>query len=305
MFRLPAHCRFAAAAALAAGMLAWAALVGGCAGPPVVLHNFKVSDGAYTFAGHQLQWVAATPDIGDIATAPVAIVIEGDGGACQAHDPRAWRSFVQKFAGNFTLVRPVTVVNRLCDTPAFGRLDFSHRLRELAAIVQSVRAAFGKRPVVLVGHSAGAALAVLHANANPGQIAAVVNLSGGLDALDDVMRALCKTDACRSEAEAWMARTRLNKAVDEPDKVRSPKFFAQLLDLPVFEAWNKYQGPLLLLHGDHDSAVPASLVRASLQKLPLRANMTVRIESTWGHDILYKRDSWVQIDAWIKSMKFP
>lgn len=297
MFPLASYCRSAWVAAACC-----AAFAVGCAGPPVVLHNFKVSDGAYTFAGHQLQWVAATPDIAEAATAPVAIVLEGDGGGCQEYDARQWRSFVQKFAGNFTLVRPVTVVNRLCDTPAFGRLDFSHRQRELSAIVQSVRAAFGKRPLVLIGHSAGAALAVLHANANPGQIAAVINLSGGLDALDDVMRSLCKNDPCRKDTDAWIARMRLNKTVEEPDKVRSPKFFAQMLDLPVFEAWSKYQGPLLLLHGEHDPAVPVSLVRASLQKLPIRPNRTVRIESTWGHDILYKRDAWVQIDAWLKTL---
>ena len=291
-------------ARLAPALVVLAALAS-CAGPPVVLHNMAVSEGAYSFAGHQLQWIAATPDIGELDKVPVAVMLEGDGAGCQEFDARRWRTFVTKYAGNFTLVRPVTAINRLCDTPAFGRLDFSHRQRELVAIMQSVRAAFGKRPLVLIGHSAGAALAVLHANAHPGQIAGVVNLSGGIDALDDVKRGLCKNDACRAEADAWMARMRLNKHVDEPDKVRSPKFFAQMLDLPVAEAWLKYQGPLLLLHGEHDNAVPIALVRASLQRIPLRPNLTVRLEPTWGHAILYKRDTWIQIDAWLRQTKLP
>ena len=282
-------------------LLALVALGLACGGPPVILAKMTVNDGQFTFAGHPSQWIAASPAIDDLDKAPVAILVEGDGGACQSFDSKRWRRFLTKFTGNFTLVRPVTVVNRLCDTPAFGRLDFMHRQRELAALIISVRAAFPGRPLVLIGHSAGAGLAVLHAVAQPGQVAAIVNLSGGLDPLDVVLRALCKTDVCRADTDAFIAKMRLNKTSDEPDKVRSGRFFAQLMELPLAEAWTKYQGPLLVLHGEHDPSVPVALVRSSLSRLPVRSNLTTRIEATWGHDILFKRDAWVQIDSWLRA----
>ena len=258
----------------------------------------EISRIPYEFAGHDLDLSAATPN-GDARHLPIVLLLEGDGGGCQAYSPKLWQRYLQRMTGHYTLVRPRNLVNQLCDTPAWGRLDFLHRQAELVVQIAALRRVWPDRPLVLLGHSAGAHLAMLYAAEKPSEIAAIINLSGGVDALDQVLLALYPDGIGRRKVVDWIRRMRANRHSDEPDETRSAKFFAQMLDLPVGPLWRAYPGPLLVLHGGRDDAVPAGLVRTGLAQLAKRPNLRARIEPVWDHDLLYRTAVYAEIDGWL------
>lgn len=285
---------------IATGLTA-TALVVGCSGARLIDTPLETTRIPYQFAGHDLDLHTATPS-GMTLQSPILLLLEGDGGGCQAYSPKLWQRYLQRMTGHYTLVRPRNLVNAMCETPAWGRLDFLHRQAELAVQVAALRRVWPDRPLVLLGHSAGAHLAMLYAADHPSEIAAIVNLSGGMDALDQVILALYPDGMARRRAVAWIQRMRANRTSDEPGDSRSPKFFAQMLDLPVGPLWRAYKGPLLLLHGGRDDAVPASLVRKGMAELAKRANLRARIEPAWDHDLLYRTAVYAEIDAWLADL---
>jgi pimeloyl-ACP methyl ester carboxylesterase len=270
----------------------------GCSGARLLDTPLQTSSIPYHFAGHDLDMHTASPS-GDARRLPILLLLEGDGGGCQAFSPKLWQRYLRRMTGHYTLVRPRNLVNAVCETPAWGRLDFLHRLAELSAQVAALRQVWPDRPLVLLGHSAGAHLAMLYAADHPKEIAGIINLSGGVDALDLVISALYPNGIGHRKAAAWTQRMRANRSSDEPDDTRSPKFFAQMLDLPVGPLWRGYRGPLLLLHGERDEAVPASLVRKGIAELPKRANLRARIDPAWDHDLLYRTQVYAEIDRWL------
>lgn len=276
-------------------------VVGGCSGARLLDTPLETTRIPYQFAGHELDLHTATP-IGEATHSPILLLLEGDGGGCQAFAPKLWQRYLQRMTGHYTLVRPRNLVNAVCETAAWGRLDFLHRLAELSAQVAALRRVWPARPLVLLGHSAGAHLAVLYAADHPNDIAGIINLSGGVDALDQVILALYPDGIGRRKAVAWIQRMRANRSSDDPGDARSPRFFAQMLDLPVGPLWRAYQGPLLLLHGERDEAVPAGLVRKGMTELPKRANLRARIEPAWDHDLLYRTQVYAEIDGWLAEL---
>lgn len=277
------------------------ALFVGCSGARLIDTPLETTRIPYQFAGHTLELYTATPS-GDAQRLPILLLLEGDGGGCQAYSPKLWQRYLQRMTGHYTLVRPRNLVNAMCETPAWGRLDFLHRRAELAVQVAALRQVWPARPLVLLGHSAGAHLAMLYAADEPDEIAAIVNLSGGVDALDQVILALYPQGMARRRAVDWIERMRANRTSDEPGDSRSPRFFAQMLDLPVGPLWRAYSGPLLLLHGERDDAVPASLVRKGMAELAKRPNLQARIEPAWDHDLLYRTAVYAEIDAWLTAV---
>lgn len=277
------------------------ALVVGCSSARLIDTPLETTWIPYQFSGHDLDLHTATP-IGMTAQSPILLLLEGDGAGCQAYSPKLWQRYLQRMTGHYTLVRPRNLVNALCETPAWGRLDFLHRQMELAAQVAALRQLWPSRPLVLLGHSAGAHLAMLYTAEHPGEIAGIINLSGGVDALDQVILALYPDGIGHRKAVEWIQRMRANRSSDDPGDARSPRFFAQMLDLPVGPLWRAYRGPLLLLHGERDEAVPASLVRKGMTELPKRANLRARVEPAWDHDLLYRTQVYAEIDAWLAEL---
>lgn len=74
-----------------------------------------------------------------------------------------------------------------------------------------------------------------------------------------------------------------------------------MLDLAVGSLWRSFQGPPLL-HGDRDTAVSASPVRQRLRRVPARANLRVRIDAAWDHDLVYRTPIDAEADEWLAAV---
>ncbi|MBX7096237.1 MAG: alpha/beta fold hydrolase [Myxococcaceae bacterium] len=235
--------------------------------------------------------------------APVVVFFEGDGSRCQEWSPRFWRRFVTRETGQFVFVRPVEPRNLACGTPAFAGMDFESRLVPLTALLRELRSEAPERPLVILGQSAGAHLAMLLSNTSPELIDGVANLGGGIDSLQDVLRTLAAqgTDQDLQDFETLKATLERNDDPGAPMWQRSRAFWHQLFFTDVKPLWRAYQGPLFLAHGEQDSSsVPFSLVQASVDATHLdRApNVTYVTFPDLGHDLL-KPEVMAAIDAWL------
>jgi pimeloyl-ACP methyl ester carboxylesterase len=159
-----------------------------CGGTNLRGHDVQLTEVPYVFRGQRLALQIGTPSVPVAADLPLALFIEGDGGQCQDYRPGLWRRFLLRFTGNFELVRPRGFVNVTCDTAAWRTLDFHARISELAVEVAVLKARFPGRKLYLVGHSAGAHVAILYTLVHANDVAGIVNLGGGLQELSVVLR---------------------------------------------------------------------------------------------------------------------
>lgn len=299
-------------------LVAFAALLSGCASN-MLGRSVHVEGGDYTFKDEALSYLEATsvkdasadankrPD--DYKTWPVAVFIEGDGSDCQKYSLAGWDKFVRRYAGDYVLVRANTLVNSVCGTDKFQKLDFLTRLDELGVLLTAVKRSHENQKIVLIGHSAGATLAVMYANAHPGEIAGIVNLGGGLDPLERVIKQAerekgLNPEALR-EAEATIDQAvETSKSGGNPDKPmwgRTEKFWGQMFSVEVKEEWLKTELPVLVVHGDADVVVPYTLMAKNRRELKRKGktNFVLDTEHGMNHD-LFNDSVFLTVNGWIQ-----
>lgn len=207
---------------------------------------------------------------------PTLLLVHGTGAATHS-----WRGLAPVLAEHFTVVAPDLPGHGFTDAPARARLSLPGMARSL----QTLLWALDQKPVVAVGHSAGAA--ILARMCLDGQIAphALVGLNAALLPLSGVagqmFSPLAKLMAGLPVLPALFAwRTRDRRVVDrllaqtgsriEPEGV---DLYARVMQLPGHPAaalgmmaqWElqplvadlpQLKVPLLLLAGDNDRTVP-------------------------------------------------
>lgn len=286
----------------------------GCA-----IHNqfgrpIRIERHRYASQGEQLEYLVGVGGDADLRE-PIAVLLEGDGSRCQEYRESLWRRFLTRHTGRFLLVRPRTFVNTVCGTARFARADFIHRLAELADLLAEVELAYPRRPVFLIGHSAGAHLAIMYASAHPGAIAGIVDLGGGTWPLADLLPEIAREKARRGRLtsselteqldgiETLLARVRTNPNSLEPMWGRTVRFWYQMFFSQVRELWAATPVPVLILHGSEDlDSVPVSAVLKSREEFQAAGKASVRFVflDGEGHDLLNAK-AFALIDAWIAS----
>ncbi len=288
--------RFLLAASL--GLTAFPSL--GCATKNRLNQEIRLEHAAATSDGVPAWWAAVPPvDAG----APLVIFVEGDGGNCQSFSEGLWTRFVTRFAGRFVLVRPHWRVNSLCeDRERWALLDFRHRIAELETVVPALRRAFPGRPVIVLGHSAGAHVARAYAEAHPDDVAGLINLSGGYDDLSGVLRDIAEEDPARAPAiEGFVLEVR-GMPPQAPIWDRTALFWQEMLGSGVRTLWSSYRKPCLALHGmKDDTSVPYRGVRKDADEVEAAGGSCrlVVLEDA-GHDTLDEA-TFQLIDGWLEA----
>lgn len=284
----------------------------GCAATNPFGREVQVERGTYSSQGERLDYLVGIP-AGVADKAPVEVFVEGDGSQCQAWSEDLWRRFLVRRTGSALLVRPRTYVNTVCGGERFVQADFLHRLAELGSLLAEVRHAHPGRPVFLVGHSAGAQLAVLHASAHPGEIAGIANLGGGTWPLARVVEEIAREKARRGQLsaaelqdrlarhETLLAKLRAAPDSTEPMWGRTQRFWSQMFFSGVRELWAATELPALVVHGTEDlDSVPASSVAKARDELAGKANVRFVFLEGEGHDLL-KPKVFELVDEWVRS----
>lgn len=261
------------------------------------------------------EYFVGTPVTSGAEALPVALFLEGDGSQCQRFSAGRWERFVTGFAGDHVLVRPVTRVNRACETEAFAAADFLHRVDETAALLAALEARYPGRPLYLIGHSAGAHVALLAAARRPSAVRGLVDLGGGVDELSRVLPAIPRAEAARgrisaaerdarlAELEGFLADVRAEGPTDRPLWGRTYRFWHQMLFSGVSDGWRTTDLPVLVVHGEDDlEAVPFELVRHARDELADAGleGPEFRFLPGIGHDLL-EPEVFVLVDRFIEA----
>lgn len=253
----------------------------------------------YTFRNQDLALHVGRP-VGARADLPVALFVEGDGGQCQEFRPGLWRRFLQRQTGDFVLVRPRGVMNVACETKAWRELDFHARIAELAEQIAVVKQRVPGQRLVLIGHSAGAHVAILYARDHAADVAGIVNLGGGMQDLAGVLRDLARLRGQDpAEVERVLADVRDHGNRDAlPFWNRTYRFWFQMMFSGVQPLWSHPPVPVLIVHGQRDvDSVPFDSVAVQA-----RASHDPRVEflpfADKGHDLL-DAEVFRAVDAWI------
>ncbi|MGC4123259.1 MAG: alpha/beta fold hydrolase [Myxococcales bacterium] len=289
-------------------------LCAGCAAHNLFGREIHVERGSYLWRGERLDYYVGVA-AGTRDGAPLAVFVEGDGSQCQGFREEAWRRFLVRRTGSALLVRPRTYVNTVCGTPRFAQADFLHRVEELGSLLQALRAAYPGRAVFLIGHSAGAHVAVLHASAHPGEVAGIANLGGGTWPLSDLLPEIARekgrrgllepaaVEARLADHQSLMARLRAAPDSESPMWARTERFWSQMFFSGVRPLWSSAEFPVLVLHGTQDlDSVPASAVAQSRDEMARagKANVQFVLLQGLGHDLLGERPFQL-VDQWISS----
>jgi pimeloyl-ACP methyl ester carboxylesterase len=300
--------------ALAAGALA--CLTTGCAAN-LLGREIRVEERPYTFRGHALSYFAGTPVGREAAPLPLVVFLEGDGPECQRFDAGRWTRFVRRFTGDHVLVRPRTRLSTLCGEPGFREADFLHRVDDLGALLDALRAERPGRGVYLVGHSAGAHVAILHVARGAPDVRGVVDLGGGLAELSRVLPEIERERHRRGAIDAEEAARRLgvvdgvvgevraNAASTAPFWGRTYRFWGQMFFSGVDRLWRQARLPILVVHGEEDvDSVPVGMVRAAREELARsgEGSVTFDVRAGLGHDVL-RADVFRAVDAWIRGVE--
>jgi pimeloyl-ACP methyl ester carboxylesterase len=220
-----------------------------------------------------------------------------------------------RFAGNFKLVRPRGFVNVTCDTEAWRSLDFRARIDELAVEVAVLKARFPGSKLFLVGHSAGAHVAILYTADHAGDIAGIVNLGGGLQELRLVLLDIAAgrartgratdTDTALAEARELVSGVEARGPDDAaPFWNRTYRFWYQMFFSGVQALWSHPAVPVLIIHGGRDlDSVPFEQVQ--IQARSNEGNgMQFHAFADKGHDLL-DAEVFRAVDEWIHAKDAP
>lgn len=218
---------------------------------------------------------------------PVVLLLHGTGGATHS-----WRGMLPLLAKDFTAIAP--------DLPGHGftrgAIGGGPTLPRVAAAIRAVLESLGREPALLVGHSAGAAIALQLAR--DGMRAPVVGLSPALMPFPglaarlfpamarllfvnplvpslfarmargsgETARFLARATGSRIDAEGLRCYETL---LGNSDHCRGALAMMANWDLARLEALlPAIDVPVLLAHGDRDRAVPLSSVRQACTALP-------------------------------------
>lgn len=230
---------------------------------------------------------------------PVLLLLHGTGAATHS-----WRDLAPLLAADFTVVAP--------DLPGHG---FTSALRRptplaVATAVTALTSALELPPALVVGHSAGAAVALTMAEASDTALKAVVGLGGALlpfpgiaGKLFPAMARMLFINPLMPELLAMRARVPgeianfLHRATGSRLDARGVKYYERLLktsghcggalalmanwDLePLQVAMPSLQLPVLLLHGERDNTIPPATSTTVADRLPAA---TVQLLPDLGH----------------------
>lgn len=222
-----------------------------------------------------------------MGSGPVVLLLHGTGAATHS-----WRDLAPLLAADFTVVAP--------DLPGHGFTSVLRRPTPLAvaAAVTALTTALGLPPALVVGHSAGAAVALTMAQASEAAPQAVVGLGGALlpfpgiaGKLFPAMARMLFVNPFMPELLAMRARVPgeiasfLHRATGSRLDSRGVGCYERLLktsghcggalalmanwDLqPLQAAMPALQLPVLLLHGERDSTIPPETSRTVATRLP-------------------------------------
>jgi magnesium chelatase accessory protein len=221
---------------------------------------------------------------------PVALLLHGTGAATHS-----WRDLAPLLAADFTVVAP--------DLPGHG---FTAAMRRptpvaVATAVTALTTALDLSPALVIGHSAGAAVALTMAEQDRGIPRAIVGLGGALlpfpgmaGKLFPAMARMLFVNPFMPELLAMRARVPgeiasfLNRSTGSRIDPRGIDLYERLLktsghcggalalmanwDLePLQKAMPVLQLPVLLLHGERDSTIPPATSRTVAARLPAAA----------------------------------
>jgi pimeloyl-ACP methyl ester carboxylesterase len=250
----------------------------------------------YTFRNQALALQIGSPVVRE--DLPIALFLEGDGGQCQEYRAGLWRRFLQRFSGDVVLVRARGYVNLTCETDAWRMLDFHARTEELATQVTVLKAQFPGRKLVLIGHSAGAHVALQYAADHPGDVDRLVDLGGGVQDLAEILleiprekARLGKLDAADlpaavSEMQAVITQVQQHHDPRAPFWGRTYAFWFQMFFAGTTARWHCPPVPTLIIHGERDlESVPFEPTRQAVVRNAC-ANVTWLPIPGKGHDLL-------------------
>ena len=234
-----------------------------------------------------------------MGTGPAVLLLHGTGSATHS-----WRDLAPLLAENFTVIAP--------DLPGHGFTSTIGRASpvNVAAAIAALMDALGLPPVLTVGHSAGAAIALTMADKNLARPRAVVSLGGALlpfpglaGKLFPSMARLLFVNPLMPELFAMRTRMPgevaafLQRATASPIDARGVELYERLLQtsghiggaLALMASWDlnaletalpTIDLPVLLLHGARDATIPASTSTTVAGRLP---NGRLHILSGLGH----------------------
>jgi magnesium chelatase accessory protein len=218
---------------------------------------------------------------------PVVLLLHGTGSATHS-----WRDLLPALTPHFTVVAPDLPGHGF--SSAIGRASPVNVATALAALV----AQLDLPPVLTIGHSAGAAIALTMADKRLARPQAVVSLGGALLPFPGMAGKLFPTMARLLfvnplTPELFAMRTRapgevaafLQRSTASPIDARGVEFYERLLqtsghiggalalmanwDLnPLETALPRIDVPVLLAHGDRDATIPLATSRTVADRLP-------------------------------------
>lgn len=237
-----------------------------------------------------LRWHVTTMGRG-----PVALLVHGTGASSHS-----FFALMRQLAERFTLVAPDLPGH--ANTLATG--SFEPTLPNTARALGRLVTALGLSPTIVVGHSAGAALAARMTLDRLVEPELVVGLAPALVPFRGLARAVLHPAAgllSRSIAPALIAagvaRTRrvdgivrstgsrldreavesYRRLVERPEHVAGVLSMMARWDLePLYDALPRLDTPLLLVAGESDRAVPVAQLRAASARLPHATLVVVR-----------------------------
>lgn len=290
----------------------------GCLAENMLRKPVDITKKPYTFQGESLAYYEGTITDEDSMKAktrppgytqkPVVLFIEGDGGQCQAFNEGAWFRFLVGYTADYVLVRPKSYANATCGTDKWKTADFESRVDEIGTIVEALKMDHPGQPIILLGHSAGASIAALHAQKHPGEVAAIIDMAGGVDDLSRIMKQSERQKGLGAqelqENERLLDATFEHLKSPDPDKPlwsRTEKFWAQMLSMETRELWLKTEVPVLVLHGEDDKNVPYDLMPKAKRELNRagKSNFTWTFLEGAGHDLIDK-DVFLIVNRWVK-----
>jgi alpha-beta hydrolase superfamily lysophospholipase len=160
-----------------------------------------------------------------------------------------------------------------------------HEKRDLHRVLDTIAV----RPIVLLGHSMGAAIA-LQAAANEPRVAAVVAVAS----ISDLRT------AATERAPFFASRGNIEEALRIAEQ--QGKFRADEVS-PVAAA-RQLRVPVLVIHGERDDETPADHSRRVFAALPATTPKRLLIVPGGGHGDALNADTWREVDRWMDAL-FP
>ena len=223
-----------------------------------------------------------------MGSGPVALLIHGTGASTHS-----WRDLAPRLAEHFTVIAPDLPGHAFTERPKASKLSLTNMSRLVCELVR----ALDVQPAIVVGHSAGAAVALRLALDKCIAPAAIVSLNGALFPFSGVARHVFPPVArlmllnpftpriFTAQAESPQRVERLientGSRIDATGLALYKRLFRQTghvlgalgmmanWDLkPLQEAMNQIETPVVLIAADEDSAIPPSNSMRARDRLP-------------------------------------